>query len=213
VGSGCYGASGCSDAVSAFDIPPMKRERDPTPEELEKLIDWLASAGRDYVTMHHRLTRIFIGRKCIDAEDLADEVLNRVAVRIDELKANYPDPIKCLMGFAGNVQKEYERDPTWDRPKRLDQEIRAPDPVKQTENHFLKELKDRCLTKCLAELSQIDRSLFCRYFQEEKLAKHARKKLAAELRLTANALRIRAHRLRTPLRECMENCLAENVED
>jgi DNA-directed RNA polymerase specialized sigma24 family protein len=203
--------------VLVFDIRPMKRERDPTPEELEKLIHWLATADRDYVAMHTRLTRVFIGRNCIAAEDLSDEVLNRVAVRIDELKEKYPDPIKCLLGFVGNVEKEYKRDPTWDRPKRPDLDppldMPAPDPRKQAEDEFIKELKDNCLAKCLEQLSQTERDLFCRYFQDDQLAKHTRKKLAEDLVLTANALRIRAHRLRTALRECLENCLAETVEN
>jgi hypothetical protein len=65
----------------------MKRERCPTPEEFEKLLAWFHSdpeeAGRMFNLVHSRLIRVFASRGCVDAEALADEVTNRVAVRID----------------------------------------------------------------------------------------------------------------------------------
>lgn len=190
----------------------MKRERDPTPEEFEKLVAWLASAGRDYPTTHYRLTRVFIVRGCIDAERLADEVMNRVAVRIDKLIKDYPgDPIKCLLGFADNV----DREDLPDRKRRSEaepppQSISPDEREQQERDRERRELEDECLTRCMEELAAAERDLFRSYFQNEKRAKiDARKKLTAELRLTANALRIKAHRLRRRLRRCMEACLDE----
>jgi RNA polymerase sigma factor (sigma-70 family) len=182
----------------------MKREREPTKEEFEKLLAWLASAGREYGTMHHRLIRIFLSRGCIDAENLADEVMNRVAVRIDKVVTTYEgDPAKCFQGFLENVYLEYLRD------QRLRSNIEPLEPLPDHGRDQEKsEREDDCLTECLGELTPGECDLFRRYFQEEKRAKiNARKRLAAELRLTANALRIKAHRIRQRSRKCMEACL------
>lgn len=192
----------------------MKRERDPTPEEFEKLLAWLDSdrevAGRKYETIRSRLIRIFVSRGCVDAETLADEVMNRVAVRIDKVAKTYEgDPMKCFQGFAENVYLEYLRD----QRQRSDIEPPVkpilPDDEREQEEA---EQEDECLTRCMEELPAAERDLFRRYFEEEKRVKiNARKKLAAELRLTANALRIKAHRIRRRLRKCMEACLKRLV--
>jgi DNA-directed RNA polymerase specialized sigma24 family protein len=166
------------------------------------------SAGRDYATVHHRLTRFFISRGCVDAEMLADEVMNRVAVRIDKVVKTYAgDPIKCLLGFAENVYREYLRD---EPPRPDDDPAVQPSPPDDEQEHKKREQEDECLTRCMGELTSAEGDLFRRYFREEKRAKiDARKKLAAELQLTANALRIKAHRIRRRLRTCMESCLDE----
>jgi RNA polymerase sigma factor (sigma-70 family) len=191
----------------------MKRERSPTEEELQKLIDWLAPAGRDYVTEHARLAKMFSVRGCVDEWELADEVLNRVATRIDKLRETYQgDPIKCLIGFKDYVYKEYLRDPKWDRPADPDRPARLPARPNPESISEVKEWKFECLEECLAELSEADRTLICRYFEEDKLQKLGRRTLAEELELTANALRIRAHRLRGRMRECMDLCLAKKQE-
>jgi len=66
----------------------MLKERDPTGEELEKLLAWFDSdrekGAVKFQTINARLIRVFSSRGCgVDADSLADEVLNRVAVRID----------------------------------------------------------------------------------------------------------------------------------
>ncbi|SRR6266516_3861231 len=186
----------------------MKKEQDPTPEEFEKLLAWLGAhrdeAGRKYETIRHRLIRIFVVRGCIDAERLTDEVMNRVAVRIDKLVKTYEgDPCRCFQGFAEKVYLEYLREP---REQSLAELPLPPAPPDDEEG----EHEDECLTRCLAQLTTADEDLFRRYFGDEKRAKiDGRKKLAAELRLTANALRIKAHRIRGRLRLCMEACLEE----
>lgn len=180
----------------------MKRERDPTPEQFQKLLDWLASSGTDYETMHRRLVKIFVARRCFDAETLADEVMNRVAVRIDDIITRYEDPPRCLQGFAENVYREDRRD----RMKLSDVEPPPPKPEPEDE----RELQDRCLTRCLGELKPGEAELFRGYFPAQERAKiNARRKLAAKLKLTANALRIKAYRVRRSLRRCMESCVDE----
>ncbi|HEY6232589.1 MAG TPA: hypothetical protein VIW64_15100 [Pyrinomonadaceae bacterium] len=180
----------------------MKRERDPTSEEFQKLLHWLASSGTDYEIMHRRLVKILLTKQCFDAEALADEVMNRVAVRIDDVVSRYTDPPRCLQGFEKNVYREALED----RMKLVHVDPPPPKPEPDDE----RELKDRCLTHCLGELDPAEADLFRGYFPPPGVSpKKARRELAAKLKLSANALRIKAHRVRKILRLCMESCVEE----
>jgi DNA-directed RNA polymerase specialized sigma24 family protein len=183
----------------------MKRERDPTPEEFEKLLFWLDpdrdQGGNRLKQIQSRLIKIFASRGCVDAESLADEVLNRVAVRIDEVIKTYPDPLHCCLGFLDNVYREYLRE------ERMKATARQP-PARRSEEEL--EREDRCLAQCLAGLPGRERDLIVVYFHGEKRAKiESRRTLATRMGFTANALRIHAHRIRTKLRECLEGCLQQ----
>ena len=181
----------------------MKRERDPTPEEFEKFLAWLDpdrdEAARKFERIRTRLVQIFISRGWIDAEMLTDEVLNRVCVRIDEIKIKYPDPLRCCVGFVDNVHREYLRE-----QRKRDDAICPPSPRPLEEL----EMEDRCLNECFATLAKSDRELVERYFHGEKGVRiSGRKKLAVERMLTSNALRIQAFKLRKKLTLCFNACL------
>lgn len=185
----------------------MKKERPPTAEEFQKLLEWLdpdpEAASRKYGTIHSRLTRMFISRACIDPEELADEVMNRVAVRIEEISKTFSgDPALCFYGYVTYVCMEYLRD----LKKRSEAE---PFPI-FIHSEDERQQEDDCLTRCMDELTAAKRYLFCRYFRAVKREKiDDRKRLAEELGVSANALRIRAHHIRRGLRQCMDGCLNE----
>jgi DNA-directed RNA polymerase specialized sigma24 family protein len=190
----------------------MKKERPPTDAEFQKLLTWLDGdpdlAGKKYQTLHLRLTRIFITRGCLDAEELADEVMNRVGVRIDEIVKTYEgDPGRCLHGFAKRVWQEYARDQRVDSLDDVQPPSVPADDEREMERQQKCEQEDDCLSECMSLLMPVDGDLFRRYFQDEKRAQHGRQRLAADLRITANALRIKAYRIRRRLRRCMEACL------
>jgi hypothetical protein len=181
----------------------MKRERDPTPEEFEKFLAWLdlnhEEAAIKFERIQRRLIQIFIARGCVDAEMLADEVLNRVCVRIDQVKIKYTDPVRCCVGFVDNVHREYLREQRkWDDP------ICPPSPRPPREL----EIEDTCLGECLGQFPVLDRELVERYFHGEKSVRiSGRKKLAKERMLTANALRIQAFKLRKKFISCFNTCV------
>jgi translation elongation factor EF-G len=183
----------------------MKRERQPTPEEFEKLLAWFHSdpdeAARTFNLTHSRLIKVFGARGCVDSEALADEVLNRVTVRIDTVTKNYSEPLRCCLGFVENVYREYQRE----QQKILAaKEPPSPRPAEELER------EDECLEHCLEKLTQLERDIFEHYFQGEKRVKiNGRKQLAARLRLTANALRIRAHHVRKEMHQCIVMCLSQ----
>ena len=181
----------------------MKKERDPTSEDFEKLLAWLDherdEAGGKLEQIQSRLIKVFASRGCIDSASLADEVINRVAVRIDSVRQNYDDPLRCCLGFVGNVHLEYLREQQ--KIANLDQ---LPDPRPSE----VLEKEDQCLTQCMNTLTEPDRDFFARYFRGEKRARiNSRKKLASELTLTTNALRVRAYKLRKRLHRCLVECL------
>ena len=183
----------------------MKRERDPTPEEYRKLLLWIDKdcneAAEKLLLIQSRVTKIFISRGCIHAEELTDEVRNRIAVRIDKVRESFPDPLRCFIGFLDHVFQEYIREEAnWAKAK-------PPAPPRPAN---VLELEDECLKKCLAELPPDERNIVVRYFGGDGAERREeRKKLAIELGITANALRIQAHRLRKKTRQCLQRCLDE----
>jgi len=72
------------------------------------------------------------------------------------------------------------------------------------------ERRYRCLDLCASRLTPENRELVFQYYQEEKRAKiEHRKHLADRLGIAVNALRIRAHRIRKSLQDCVRECLEE----
>lgn len=151
--------------------------------------------------VHSRLIKVFASRGCVDAEALADEVINRVAVRIDKVMTTYSDPLRCCLGFVEFVYQEYQRE----EQKRHN----FVDPQRRSTEELEKE--DQCLTQCLGNLPESERELLLLYFQGEKRARiDRRKQLAVQLVLTANALRIRAYKLRKEMHQCLVTCLSQS---
>src|SRR5437879_4928244 len=73
-----------------------------------------------------------------------------------------------------------------------------------------KEREYECLDSCLERLSPGQRELVLQYYQKDKRAKiEGRQRLAEQLGIAVNALRIRAHRIRSLLQQCLNECLEE----
>jgi DNA-directed RNA polymerase specialized sigma24 family protein len=71
----------------------------------------------------------------------------------------------------------------------------------------------RCLERCLGKLPIQSQNLILKYYHDEKRAKiDRRKQLAEALGIPVNALRIRAHRIRTTLENCVRGCVTEAAQ-
>lgn len=179
----------------------------------EILLTWLNpnrdEAWKEYETVRATLIKIFSWRKCRNAEDLANEVFNRVEQKMPGLMKTYEgDPKRYFYGVAQNVVHEYWRDET--RFSELQEEKTSADSpvvISEHENH-----RQECLRRCLAKVSKKDRELIMKYYQSEKKAKLSdRKQLAKDLGgITMNALWIRVSRIRSFLATCIRECLQEN---
>jgi RNA polymerase sigma factor (sigma-70 family) len=170
-------------------------------ESFDTLLDWLDSdreqAGMKYEEIRRRLIKIFTGRGCVEAEDLADETINRVISRLHEIEKDFTgDRGRYFYGVANKVHMEYLR-------KRPPQ---PPPPA--PEDSYRVEQEHRCLEHCIAKLTAENRELLFEYYQAEGRAKiEQRKILADRLGIAPNALRIRAYRIRAALQECVEKCV------
>jgi RNA polymerase sigma factor (sigma-70 family) len=176
-----------------------------TQESFDALLVWLDPnrelAGRQYENIRVRLIKIFTCRGCPDAEDLADETINRVTKRLPDIKAEYTgEKIRYFYGVANKVHLEYlRRKPV---PP-------APEPANETDE--IEGLYD-CLEQCLEKLPRENRLIVVQYYQEDKQAKIShRKQLAEQLGIALNALRIRAFRIRSLLEECVQQCIEQAV--
>lgn len=193
----------------------MNREWVVTQQDFDRLLDWLAAdretAGSKYEKIRVRLIKIFTCRGCGEADDLADETINRVTGKLGEIAANYSgDPALYFYGVAQKVHLEYLR------KKPLVQESLEPgrEPGGQTawplETTDEVEHEYACLEQCMDRLPPENRELVLEYYQEEKRAKiDHRKQLADRLGIAVNALRIRACRLRAQLQQCVQSCLEQ----
>ena len=170
-------------------------------QSFESLLDWLDSdrerAGAEYEQIRAKLIKFFSGRSHCEAEDLADETINRVASRLTEIKNQvYGERARYFYGVARKVQMEYLR-----RKQPPEQPAAAADSEQL-------EIEHRCLEECIAKLSPENRELVLSYYQAEGRKKiEQRKVLAEKLGIAPNALRIRAYRIRAALQKCLEKCV------
>lgn len=172
--------------------------REPTQADFDKLLRWLHpdrdEAGRIYAKIQLRLIKIFCCRGCCNAEDLADKTINVVISKVDRLAETYVgDPAVYFYAVAKKIFLEQLKVKPPPEPPR-------PDP-RPPELDFVCEQLD----SCLEELPSADRDLVLRYHEGDKQEKiKNRKKIAEELKMTRNALRIKVFHLHARLRDCIE---------
>ncbi|MEK6320092.1 MAG: hypothetical protein AABN33_00270 [Acidobacteriota bacterium] len=183
----------------------MRKEWDITQDAFDKFLTWLdpnrEQAGTKYEDIRRKLIKIFVCRGCPNCEDLADETINRVIRRMQELADSYTgDPAAYFYGVARIVHLEHVKKNPVPLP------LPPPDPPEQKEQEY------ECLDRCMRVLTPKNRELMLEYYKEEKHAKIVhRKELAARLGVAVNALRIRAYRIRAGLQGCVENCLQQEA--
>jgi DNA-directed RNA polymerase specialized sigma24 family protein len=203
------------------------------------LLAWLDeggdSGGQAYLQMRRRLVLYFQRKRCLTPDDLADETLNRVTRRLEEEgRISDATPARYCYIVAKFVLLEHLRDPEVRHKRDVDVSERARDPMPASgalgapgasgvsgvsgesaaageASHDERLLE--CLDRCLSTLPPDDRTLILDYYRHEQGARIERRRhLAASLGLTANALAIRACRLRDKLERCVRGCRAGGEE-
>ena len=174
-----------------------------TPEKFEALLKWLGPdqevAGQKYEIIYAGLVRIFVAKCFSDAEGLADEVMNRVADKLQEIVPDYVgEPAKYFRGVARKLileagrGKEIATDHLPERPVKI---IEVSD-------------EQECLRRCLKFFPSEKREMILDYHVYEgrdKIAIH--RIMAEELGISENALRVQAHRARIRLEKCVLECV------
>jgi DNA-directed RNA polymerase specialized sigma24 family protein len=178
-------------------------------EQLEALLQLLGPdrdfAGTQYEQLRRRLVAVFEYRGCHHAEELADETLDRVARKVHEMGREFEgsDPARFVFGVAWNVAREsFRRRSTAPLPDGWERMVPKPPSVVDDDREHA------CLDSCLEELPASERHLILGYHQGDRSARiRRRSELASELGLSANALRLKIHRLTDRLRECVSQCM------
>jgi DNA-directed RNA polymerase specialized sigma24 family protein len=185
----------------------MGRKHQLSDETFEALLKWLDSdrdqAGQKYEKIRQSLIKIFRGRKCADPEGLADQTFNRVAAKFDGISERFKgDPSVYFLSIARFIYLEDGRKAA--KSVALDPKITyQPD----FDANFA-DLRQTCLKSCLAAQPDDDRKIVMGYYVEDETEKIAsRKQLAEDMSLSLNTLRVRAHRIRERLFQCVQECV------
>ncbi len=182
-------------------MSPARRLNDLRQDEFDRLLAWLDSdrerAGQLYEKIRWRLIAILASRGCAQAEELADETIDRVSHRVADIQATYVgDRAIYFLGVMNNVHHEYLKRP---QPPRL---VERDDHVETTERIH------QCLDNCLSKLAPHARELIEQYYAESKRVKiNLRKLIARQFGIKSSTLRLRALRIRAKLQECIQQCM------
>ena len=168
-------------------------------DSFDQLLSWLDTdpekAGQKYEFIRQKLIRLFLGKRCIFAEDLADETFNRVARRLSQIRQYYVgNPLNYFFGVARKIYLEYLR-------RLSDQKLSSFPAADGDMNELLGQLED-----CISQLPREDRDLILTYYQGNGRKKiDHRKRLAEEFGIPVSVLRLRVHRIVSRLRKQAEN--------
>ena len=188
----------------------MARDSAIPPESFDEILAWLNPdrdvAGTIYVQLRQDLTKIFTWNRCPDPDGLTDEVFDRIAKKIHEVRKTYVgDPKLYFYGVARNLIKEI--------PKKIKTQISlqgtepASDPRREAEQEAA-HMREDCLRLCLQKLSKEKRELIVAYYARDKQAKiDHRIEMAQRLGISVETLRVKAFRIRGTLEQCLERCI------
>lgn len=189
------------------------------PEAFEKLLVTLDPdrdlAAEKYESIRRRLVQVFRWRGCSESEALADETIDRVSRKLEQGEEILAaDPAVYFYGVARNVLKEF-----WTEQRKEQTLERSAAPVREFPGAVRdlgeQEVDERleCLDRCLARLPRENRELITMYYRSEKSGKIAeRMELAKSLGLSPGALRIKAHRIRRQLEECVNGAMRKRAD-
>jgi RNA polymerase sigma factor (sigma-70 family) len=163
-------------------------------------------AGEQYELIRRKLVKFFECRASPSPEDDADEAITRVAKRIGDgetilnLRAYFYGVARLVLLEAGREQR---------REMALPAVVHEPPSVDDARES---EARLGCLEHCLDAMPVASRELIVSYYQGDNSSRiRQRHQLAAAHDIPMNALRIRMHRLRTKLENCMGHCLARTA--
>src|ERR1700755_3548344 len=146
-------------------IVEMKLGKELTQEKFAGFLEWLSpggeSAGDEYERLRFRLCTFFSQRRCRFPEELTDETINRVIVKIGE--EDVRNKLAYCYGVAKNVYRESLRK---ERNHLNVDEVHGVAHAPQ-EPAFPAE----CLDRCLAKLPDESSRLILEYFSEARTAK------------------------------------------
>lgn len=164
-----------------------------------------AEAGKAYLRLRDKLVSYFEFERCIPAEDLADEVLNRVARRLNE-----GEQIERVGSYSLGVARLVALET---RQKQIQEERKLREFVRiSAKPRGEMESGLQCLDRCLAKLPPESKALLLAYYSGDHRDRiDQRKRMMEELGTQPAALRNRVLRLRSNVEKCLRRCLREST--
>jgi DNA-directed RNA polymerase specialized sigma24 family protein len=185
-----------------------------TREAFSRLTAWLhpdpARAGEHYERLRRTLVDFFRWRDDWSPEDLADDVLNRIASQLERgTEIRYSRAYACEVARRVHLEQRQRPDRrTVPLDTQPDPEAHDGDPYSVIErDRAERDLARRCAyaQRCLDALPQDSRALFLAYHHGQGRRRiDARRALAARHGLSMNALRIRVCRIADALSACVD---------
>jgi len=177
-----------------------------TKEAFDSLLTALDSdstiAGAKYQTLYQKLVRFFEWRQADYPSERADQTVDRVARKIQE-----GEKVEEVSSFAYGVARMILLEASKERYRAQRAVEELPPPVTLFQEPKDEDTRLSCFERCLNNMPAETRELIITYYTDDKGSKiENRKSLADRLGIPMNALRIRAHRIRTKLEECVTGC-------
>lgn len=178
------------------------------PQSLARLLEALdpdpAAAAAKYESLRRKLIKFFEWRLGAFAEEGADETINRVGRKVQEGEA-----IRNLSSYAYGVARlvllEIRRRSEQNRTAVASLQLLGEGEEAESLAPWF-----ACLDSCLQKLDRDNRQLLTAYYRgdgQERIA--GRKAIAQALSLSVESLRLRAHRARLKLEDCVQECISE----
>jgi DNA-directed RNA polymerase specialized sigma24 family protein len=185
------------------------------PEDLTRLLSRLdpdmTRAWERYADIRLRLTKFFEWNHCTGPEDLADEVLDRVAAKPNSEEIRKVETYSCGVARFVCLEVQRKKQHVIYSEDLLGGEDGLPDAHDQPAEiveRLDEEKRLACLRQCLAALTPEDGELAIQYYSaEEQKQMNLRRELARKAGLTLGALRVHMNRLRAKLEPCVKGCL------
>lgn len=170
-------------------------------------------AGAAYEQLRRRLIKFFECNSCLNAEELVDETLNRVARRL--ANEDMSDVAAFAWGVAKNVVLEARKQTLRmvsisELPLGENSLPGEQDPEDEIQKNIESKEKTRCLRICMQRLASGDRRLFLAYYNAPVDRTEYRRNLAQSWGMTIGGLRVRMNRLRDALETCVRKCTASS---
>jgi RNA polymerase sigma factor (sigma-70 family) len=172
---------------------------------LNKAFGHAADPAAAYEQLRRKLIQYFhIRGHSADAEYLADNAMDRVLAKVSDGYVHIVDDKSVsnyALGVARHIIMEQRRT---NQGKQSELSSGSYLRAFQQEDSFEVERYYEALDSCLKKLKPEDRKLITKYYEGRP---GATKRLAAELRISHQALRVRAMRIRHRLKEMMDQYL------
>ena len=163
-------------------------------------------AGEKYEILRLKLIKYFEWQDSLTPEELADETINRVARKIIE-----GEVIQNLNGYVFGTARHLASEQRKDQQRRQIAFKQLPDYLKLLQSEDIIPRRLECCEICLSSLSEKKRELIIAYYSLERRAKIGEhQRMADELSISLNSLRLRVHRVKLELEKCIVECENKN---